>query len=253
MTVDPYGQVARRIILVTGASRGIGAQVARQLTGPDVHVVINYREKRKRAEVIANEIIAAGGSASIAAADISNPDDCARLIDLIAESFGRLDALVLNASGGLELGAGAGYPMRINRDAPVRLTNLAMPIMPVGGRIVFVTSHQAHFHGAQPVPADYVPIAESKRAGEDALRAMSAEFDCRQIDFTVVSGDMIDGTIIVRLLQRRDPDAVEARRAHGALPTVEQFASAIVAAVNTADEIDTVYVGGSDYLKRPDL
>lgn len=253
MAVDPQGQVARRVILVTGASRGIGAQVARQLTSPDVHVIINYREKRKRAEAIASEIIAAGGSASTVAADISNPADCAHLIDLVAGSFGHLDALVLNASGGLELGADAGYPMRINRDAPVRLTRSAMTIMPAGSRIVFVTSHQAHFHGAQPVPADYVPIAESKRAGEDALRAMSAEFDRGQINFTVVSGDMIDGTIIVRLLQRRDPDAVESRRAHGALPTVAQFASAIVAAVNTAVENDTIYVGGSDYLRQPDF
>ncbi|ORA35905.1 SDR family oxidoreductase [Mycobacterium aquaticum] len=248
MTFDPQGQVARRIILVTGASRGIGAEVARQLTGPDVHVIINYREKHRRAEAIANEIIAAGGSASIAAADISNPVDCAHLIDLVERSFGRLDALVLNASGGLELGAAADYPMRINRDAPVRLTRSAMTVMPAGSRIVFVTSHQAHFHGAQPVPADYVPIAESKRAGEDALRAMSAEFDGAHINFTVVSGDMIDGTIIVQLLQRRDPTAVESRRAHGALPTVEQFASAIVAAVNTTVEDDTIYVGGSDYL-----
>lgn len=250
MTVDPQGQVDRRVIVVTGASRGIGAQVARQLTGPDVHVIINYREKRKRAEAIANEIIAAGGSASSVAADISSPADCAHLIDFVAGSFGRLDALVLNASGGLELGADADYPMRINRDAPVRLTRLAMRIMPAGSRIVFVTSHQAHFCGAQPVPADYVPIAESKRAGEDALRAMSTEFDRGRIIFTVVSGDMIDGTIIVRLLQRREPDAVESRRAHGELPTVEQFASAIVTAVNTAVENDTIYVGGRDYLNQ---
>lgn len=207
-----------------------------------------HRLLARSVEVVANEIIAAGGSASTIAADLSNPADCAHLIDLVAGSFGCLDALVLNASGGLELGADAGYPMRINRDAPVRLTRSAISLMPAGSRIVFVTSHQAHFHGAQPIPADYVPIAESKRAGEDALRAMSAEFDRGHINFTVVSGDMIDGTIIVRLLQRRDPDAVASRRAHGALPTVEQFASAIVAAVNTAVEDDTIYVGGSDYL-----
>lgn len=105
-------------------------------------------------------------------------------------------------------------------------------------------SQQAHFHGAKPVPADYVPIAESKRAGEDALRAMRSEFSSRQINFMVVSGDMIDGTIIVRLLQRRDPDAVASRRAHGALPTVYQFASAIVGAVNSPTCSDTIYVGG---------
>mgnify|MGYP000317168339 CR=1 FL=1 len=165
-----------------------------------------------------------------------------------------LPVLMLTARGelsdrvvGLELGADPDYPMRINRDAPVRLAQLAMPLMASGGRIVFVTSHQAHFHGAKHVPADYVPIAESKRAGEDALRAMQPEFASRDIDFTVVSGDMIEGTIIIRLLQRRDPDAVAARRTHGALPTVDQFASAIVEAVNAPTSSDTIYVGGSDY------
>ncbi|MCB0929109.1 MAG: SDR family oxidoreductase [Mycolicibacterium insubricum] len=236
-----------KIVLVTGASRGIGAEVARQLASPDTHVLINYREKAKRAELVADEIVAAGGSASTVAADISDPTDCINLMAHLTKDFHGLDALVLNASGGLELGADPDYPMRINRDAPVRLAQLAMPLMASGGRIVFVTSHQAHFHGAKHVPADYVPIAESKRAGEDALRAMQPEFASRDIDFTVVSGDMIEGTIIIRLLQRRDPDAVAARRTHGALPTVDQFASAIVEAVNAPTSSDTIYVGGSDY------
>jgi 3-oxoacyl-[acyl-carrier protein] reductase len=117
-----------------------------------------------------------------------------------------------------------------------------------GGRIVFVTSHQAHFHGRKPVPPDYIPIAASKHAGEKALRAMQSAFDPRGITLTVVSGDMIDGAIIVRLLQRRDPEAVAARRIHGKLPTVEEFASAIAtAAVGTAHN-GTVYIGGQDYL-----
>ena len=189
-----------KIVLVTGASRGIGAEVARQLASPDTHVLINYREKAKRAELVADEIVAAGGSASTVAADISDPTDCINLMAHLTKDFHGLDALVLNASGGLELGADPDYPMRINRDAPVRLAQLAMPLMASGGRIVFVTSHQAHFHGAKHVPADYVPIAESKRAGEDALRAMQPEFASRDIDFTVVSGDMIEGTIIIRLL-----------------------------------------------------
>ena len=79
---------------------------------------------------------------------------------------------------------------------------------------------------------------------------MRPKFAACNIDFTVVSGDMIDGTIIVRLLQRRDPDAVAARRAQGILPTVEQFASAIVNAVNAPTGSGTIYVGGADYVDR---
>ena len=54
------------------------------------------------------------------------------------------------------------------------------------------------------------------------------------IEFVVVSSDMIEGTIIVRLLERRDPAAVEERRSHGPLPTVSEFAAAIAGARTTA-------------------
>ncbi|WP_067709922.1 SDR family oxidoreductase [Nocardia yamanashiensis] len=239
----------RRIVLITGASRGIGAETARVLAARGDHVIVNYREKRKRAETLAAELIAAGGSASVAGADITDAEGARTLVDTVVAEFGRLDVLVLNASGGLERDAAPDYAMSINRDAQARLVELALPHLPAGGRIVFVTSHQAHFSATRPVPTGYEPIAASKRAGEDVLRGMIPEFTRRGIGFAVVSGDMIDGTIIVRLLERRDPDAVTARRDEGALPTVEEFATAVADA--TRDDLEpghTVYVGGTDFL-----
>ncbi len=237
-----------RIILVTGASRGIGAEVARQLGGADTHVIVNYREKAKRAEQIAADIRSAGGSASTLAADISDEAAAVAMMQTVKARFGRLDALVLNASGGLELGADPGYAMRLNRDAQRRLALLSLPLMPAGGRIVFVTSHQAHFFPNKAVPKGYSAVAASKRAGETALFMMRSQFDRAGIHFTVVSGDMIDGTIIVRLLERRDPDAVDSRRSVAPLPTVDQFATAIANAANSSSSAGIVYVGGSDYL-----
>lgn len=120
----------RRIVLITGASRGIGAQTARVLAYRGDHVVINYREKRKRAETLAAEITAAGGSASVAGADIADPVGARGLVESVVAEFGRLDVLVLNASGGLERDAVPGYAMLLNRDAQRRLTELALPTCP---------------------------------------------------------------------------------------------------------------------------
>lgn len=233
---------------MTGASRGIGAAVARQLADADTHVIVNYREKSTRAEAVAESIRRAGGHASTWAADISDESASAAMIDSIADRFGRLDVLILNASGGLEMGADPGYAMRLNRDAQRHLALQAKPLMPVGGRIVFVTSHQAHFFPHKAVPKGYSAVAASKRAGETALYAMRSAFDHAGIAMTVVSGDMIDGTIIVKFLERRDPGAVDARRTVAPLPTVDQFAAAIVNAVHTATPTAIVYVGGADYL-----
>lgn len=240
-----------QIILITGASRGIGAEVAMQLADRERHVIVNYREKARRASGIVEGVRAAGGEASAAQADLSDERAVIAMLDDIKGRFGRLDVLVLNASGGMERGADPDYAMRLNCDAQVRLALLALPLMPPGSRIVFVTSHQAHFHGRKPVPAEYLPIAVSKRAGEDALRGMRETFETNRISLVVVSGDMIEGTIIVQLLERRDPDAVAARRrANTKLPTVSQFATAIVRATQEPDQNgQTIYVGGQDYLR----
>lgn len=237
------------VVLVTGASRGVGADIARQLAGPQRHVIVNYREKAKRADAVVEQVLAAGGQATAVRADVTDERAVAAMMDGVAAHFGALNMLILNASGGLEPGADADYPMRLNCDAQVRLARLALPLMPAGSRIVFVTSHLAHFHGRKPVPSDYLPIAASKRAGEDALRGMLAAFDGAGVTLVVVSGDMLEGSTMVRLFERRDADAIAARRrASGGLPTGAEFASAVVRAGQDPHRNgDTVYVGGSDY------
>ncbi|MDG4668269.1 SDR family oxidoreductase [Mycobacterium sp. 236(2023)] len=232
-------------VLVTGASRGIGAAVALRLAGPGRHIIVNCREKARRADEIADQIREAGGSATVAQTDLCDESAVAAML----ADLGRLDVLVLNASGGMERGADDGYAMRINRDAQVALARKALEVMPPGGRIVFVTSHQAHFHDTRPVPPEYAAVAASKHAGERALRGMRAVLERNGVELVVVSGDMIEGTFVVRLLDRANPDAVAQRRAAGPLPTVEEFAEAIANAVTDPD-VDgrTVYVGGIDFL-----
>jgi hypothetical protein len=127
-----------------------------------------------------------------------------------------------------------------------------LPLLGEGSRIVFVTSHQAHFIHEAPTMPEYVPVALSKRAGEDALRAMIPELSAKGIGFVVVSGDMIEGTITAALLDRLNPGAIDARKeAVGKLYNVEEFAAEIFkAAYEPIPSDNTVLVGDTaDFTK----
>ena len=238
-----------KVALVTGASRGVGAQVSRLLAEAGCDVVINYRSKRPRAETVADVVQALGRRAVLAGADITKPEEAAAMLELARAEFGRLDVLILNASGGLEKDKAADYAMELNLTAQVRLLDFALPLIPAGGRVVFVTSHLAHFYGEKEVYGSYEPVAASKKAGETALRARIPELAARGISLVVVSGDLIEGTITPRLMERLNPGMTERRRAQaGELPTVESFARAIVEAAgdNARESGATVFVGAVD-------
>lgn len=216
------------IALVTGSSRGIGAATAKLLAARGFTVIVNYRDKAKRAETVAEELRTLGGDGFPVKADITDSASVAELFSVIKERYGRLDLLVLNASGGMEKNVAEDYALRLNRDAQVNLVNAAKPLMSAGSRIVYVTSHQAHFVETAETMPEYLPVARSKRAGEDALRALIPELDAAGIGFVTVSGDMILGTVTATLLNRLNPGAIEQRQQEaGKLYTVEEFAAEI--------------------------
>ena len=161
----------------------------------------------------------------------------------------KLDFLILNESGGLEQGKAADYAMQLNLTAQVNLVINAPPLMSSGGRIVFVTSHLAHFYGTGPACEGYEVVAASKKSGEDALRAMIPELAARGIRLVVVSGDLIEGTITPKLLERQNRGLIDKRKqAVDVLPGVEEFAAAITLAVtsNGYSDGETIYVGSTN-------
>lgn len=249
----PVPVAAHKVALVTGASRGVGAATARLLARRGLDVVVNYRDKARRAEQVAAAVRALGRRALSVQADLTQPDPTARMFALTGDLFGALDVLVLNASGGLERDAPAGYAMRLNRDAQVRAVDLAVPLMPAGGRVVFVTSHAAHFYGRPADLGDYEPVARGKHAGEQALRARLPKLARRAVSLIVVSGDLIEGTITATLLDRASPGLLRARREQvGELPTVEGFAAAIAAAAtDPALASGTTILVGSTEQEQP--
>lgn len=231
--------------LVTGSSRGIGADTARYLAEAGATVFINYRNKAARAEKLVAELEAAGGTAYAVGADLTDADSIAAFVDRVTTTTGGLDLLVLNASGGMEAGLGEDYAMRLNRDAQLAVLAAFEPLLAPGSRVVFVTSHQAHFIETVPTMPEYEPVARSKRAGEDALRARIPELAAAGIDFVVVSGDMIEGTITATLLERAQPGVIAARKeSAGRLFNVGEFAAEVaLAAVEPIPANHTRYVG----------
>jgi NAD(P)-dependent dehydrogenase (short-subunit alcohol dehydrogenase family) len=227
----PVDALRGKTALVTGSSRGIGADTVRYFAEAGADVVINYRNKAPRAQKLAAQLGELGVRAVPIAADLTDQASVDAMFAEVAETFGGLDVLVLNASGGMESGMAEDYALLLNRDAQVRVLEAAMPLMPAGSRVVFVTSHQAHFIRTTPTMPEYEAVALSKRAGEDALREKIPALTERGIEFVVVSGDMIEGTITATLLNRLNPDAIASRReAAGRLYNVSEFAAEVAQA-----------------------
>ena len=204
---------SKHVALVTGASRGVGAAVAQELAASGSEVVINYRSKEARAAEMVAVVEAMGRRALAVQADLTEPAALTLMAERVGATFGQLDILVLNASGGLERGCDPSYALRLNCKAQIATLDALLPLFAPTGVVIFVTSHWAHFYGQRPVVAAYEPVAASKRAGEDALWARAGALAARGVRLVIVSGDIIEGTITPKLLERATPGLLAARRA----------------------------------------
>ncbi len=83
--------------IVTGASKGIGAAIARRLASDGFAVVVNYAGSKDAAEEVARSIVGQGGKAVAVRADITDPAGMATLFDAADQAFGSVDVLVNNA------------------------------------------------------------------------------------------------------------------------------------------------------------
>jgi NAD(P)-dependent dehydrogenase (short-subunit alcohol dehydrogenase family) len=245
---------ATLVALVTGGSRGVGGATAQALARAGYRVISTYRNKQARAEELVDRIRQQGGQAMAVCCDITRHADVDALFAQVHRwGGGRLDVLVLNASGGLErdlLAADPDYPMHINRDAQLLVLAGALPLLSAAGRgvVVFVTSHWAHLYGQIEQLPSYEPIAASKYAGELALRARMKNLARSNIRLLVITGDLLEGTITPKLLERAAPGVMAHRRGViGQLPTAEQMGEAVAAAALDASRPSgqTVVVGGT--------
>jgi len=90
-------KLAGKVGVVTGASKGIGAGIAKYLAAEGASVVVNYASSKEGAEQVVNEITKEGGKAIAVQGDVAKKEDVERLFAETKKAFGRLDILVNNA------------------------------------------------------------------------------------------------------------------------------------------------------------
>ena len=141
-----------RVALVTGGSRGIGRAICTRLARQGASVAINYRQGKGEAEAVRQEILAITAQAITIQADISEPEQVARMIALVGNSLGPPDILVNNA-GLMRRGDLADFDFsqmdtmrRTNVDGLVHCTRAVVDAMKQRGfgRIINLTSIAAH-------------------------------------------------------------------------------------------------------------
>ena len=97
MSNNPSNKLAGKVAVVTGASKGIGAAIAKHLAAEGAAVVVNYASSKSGADQVVSEITGHGGKAVAVRADVAKKADIDRLFAETKSAFGRLDILVNNA------------------------------------------------------------------------------------------------------------------------------------------------------------
>ena len=209
------GNVGGKIVLITGASSGIGKTSALRLAEAGAHVLLVARSADKLEETAA-EIAELGGMASIYQADASDLEDCDRLIAEVLENHGFVDILINNAGRSIRRSLELSYDrfhdfertMQINYFGAVRLTMGLLPSMSEQkkGHVINMSSISA----LTPSPRFSAYVA-SKSALDAWTRAAAVEYSDRNVRFTTINmplvrTPMIEATTVYDSMPVLTPD-----------------------------------------------
>ncbi len=188
--------VKDKVVLITGASRGIGETTAKLFAVHGAKVALNYFRGKSDAEGIADEITSSGGSAFAVQADVTNRQEVRQMLQTVCGHFGCVDILVNNAVDNM-------YPVgflnltweAVQRDLDVTVKgafHCCQEVIPLmlkqgGGKIVNVSSVVA----ARP-PANQAKFALSKSALEGLSRSLAVEFASQNIQVNTVVPSIVE-------------------------------------------------------------
>ena len=183
------GELTGKVAIVTGASKGIGAAIAKGLAGAGAAVAVNYASSRDGADRVVSEITARGGRAIAVQADMAKSADVRRLFEETEKALGSLDVLVNNAGvyqfDPIESVAEAEFHRQFN-------TNVLGPILaiqeavkrfgPNGGSVINVGSV-----ASTAAPPSSVLYSATKSALDAVTRVLAKELGPRQIRVNTIA------------------------------------------------------------------
>ncbi len=176
-------KLENKVAIVTGASKGIGASIAKHFAAAGAKVVVNYASSKEGADRVVNEIIENGGLAIAVQADVSKAADVSRLFDETEKAFGKLDVLVNNAVAqgyaSIEQISEADFHQSFNVNVlgPILTIQAALKLFgDKGGNIINISS------GASKYPLPNASLYSSTKAALDAFTiALSKELGAKNV------------------------------------------------------------------------
>ncbi|MFI5078353.1 MAG: SDR family NAD(P)-dependent oxidoreductase [Vicinamibacteria bacterium] len=183
-----------KVAIVTGASKGIGAAIARHLADAGAAVVVNYATSKEGAESVVADITRAGGRAIAVQADVARPEQIERLFAETKQAFGRLDILVNNA-GVYEFAPLEDItPEHFHRQFDLNVLAVLLASRAAvaqfgadGGSIVNISSF-----ASTAAPAQTAVYSASKAAVDAVTRSLAKELGPRGIRVNAVNPGMVE-------------------------------------------------------------
>jgi 3-oxoacyl-[acyl-carrier protein] reductase len=185
-----------KVVLITGASTGIGAAAARAFAAAGARVAISYRSRKDEADQVVATIAAAGGDAKAFAADLTVTAEADRMVDEVHAHFGRIDVLINNAGGMVRRSNIVDIDdelidevFHLNGRSVIAVSRRVIPLMAAhGGSIINVTS-QAARTGGGPGASLY---AGCKGFVSTVTRTMAKELVAQKIRVNALAPGVIE-------------------------------------------------------------